>query len=77
MELEFETSPTIPNFKKKKKEKKNPTTPYLLGLKVPFDPKTIGITPKKMMPENTDHKHEWNDVQPYLTVNFPNFENDI
>lgn len=59
MELEFETSPTIPNFKKKKKEKKNPTTPYLLGLKVPFDPKTIGITPKKMMPEHTDHKHDF------------------
>ena len=52
MELEFETSPTMP-------KKKKPTTPYLLGLKVPFDPKTIGITPKKMMPEHTDHKHDF------------------
>lgn len=27
MELEFETSPTIPNFKKKKKEKKKTQLP--------------------------------------------------
>lgn len=53
MGLEFQTSPTTQIFFFK------PTTPYLLGLKVPFDPKTIGITPKKMMPEHTHHKHDF------------------
>lgn len=54
MGLEFQTSPTTQIFFFFK-----PTTPYLLGLKVPFDPKTIGITPKKMMPEHTHHKHDF------------------